>query len=77
MWSRVAASLMRATTAMHVNDKVRIECFVDDPLIALGGPKGARDLMLLRIIVLWMALGYKLSWKKGAEAEALSGSARS
>ena len=62
VWGRVAALLMRLTCILQV----RLQCFVDDPLMFLGGKKTQRDRLLLRTVLLWLALGFKLSWKKGA-----------
>ena len=62
---------MRVTVALIFKElgteaMARIQCFVDDPLIALGGPKAHRDHCLLRVVLLWLVLGFKLSWGKGA-----------
>ena len=46
--------------------------FRDDPLIALGGNEAQRTRVLAVIVVLWMALGYRLSWKKGIRGRKVS-----
>ena len=61
--------LMRITAAMTRNRATLLECFVDDPQIALGGDRNKRTHALLIIVVLKLACGYKLSWRKGARGQ--------
>ena len=65
VWGRTAALLMRITSAATAH-RARIQCFVDDPLITVWGTEQRRSHTLLLIIVLWMAVGCKLAWPKGA-----------
>ena len=65
VWGRVAALLMRITAVLHHNQAATIECFVDDPLFFFGGTKKERDRLFLRTVVLWLALGFRVAWKKG------------
>ena len=73
VWGRIAALLMRLTTAMHVHEKVRMQCFVDDPFIVIGGSKRERDVILLRIVLLWIALGTSYRGERATAADLLSG----
>ena len=65
VWGRVASLAMRLTAVLHLDELVRTECFVDDPFIAAGGNPHMRQRLLLRIVVLWLSLGFRLSWRKG------------
>ena len=50
-----------------MHDKAgRTQCFVDDPHIALAGPEEDRHKHPVLIVLLWLALGYKINWKKGS-----------
>ena len=49
----------------------RTQCFVDDPLIALAGLEEDRHTHLVYIVLLWLALGYKMNWKKGSRGRHL------
>ena len=65
LWGRVAAIIMRITTAVNDTHVPRIQCFVDDPTMTVGGDKPRRRFLMCRSIVLWLMLGTRLSWKKG------------
>ena len=69
VWGRNAAMLMRITSVMVMYKPVRTECFVDDLLVAVAGSKAERTKYLLYVILLWLALGYKLAWKKGTRGQ--------
>ena len=56
---------MRITAALVEGKLVRIQCFVDDPLVAVAGTPQERRRYLVYIIILWLVLGYKLNWGKG------------
>ncbi len=66
LWGRVAAWLMRLTSLVFHGKPLRVECYVDDPLLTAAGPRGARRLLLAQTLLLWMALGFKLAWLKGS-----------
>ena len=65
VWGRTAALLMRMTAILNHDQLVRIECFVDDPLLLFGGERPQRDRLFLRTVLLWLALGFKIAWRKG------------
>ena len=66
VWGRVAALFIKLTAALHHGQRARIQCFVDDPAVTIGGPQPTRDRLLARTVLLWLAFGGKLSWRKGA-----------
>ena len=69
LWGRVAAWLMRATTAMFERNEVNPQCFVDDPLLAVRGSKKQRTRLAACAILLWTGLNFRMSWKKGSWAQ--------
>ena len=66
VWGRVAALLMRIAAACVERDRTGLQCYVDDPLAVVRGDLATRNKQLLFIVVLWVALGFELSWAKGA-----------
>ena len=64
VWCRVAASIMRISQAVLAH--TRIACFVDDPILVLGGTRDARMSLALQALLLWCALGAGISWKKAS-----------
>ena len=42
-WGRVAGLCMRITSTIHQREQARIQCFVDDPALTVGGTKAQRD----------------------------------
>ena len=64
VWCRVAAAIMRVSQAVLSN--TRIACFVDDPILVLGGTKDSRKSLALQALLLWCAMGTGISWKKAS-----------
>eukprot|EP00438_Fugacium_kawagutii_P001965 Skav210033 [mRNA] locus=scaffold706:75058:76350:+ [translate_table: standard] len=65
LWGRVAACAMRLGQATCSGSSARMQCYVDDPIIAArGSTYMERSLTFLRVLVLWSALGFKLAWHK-------------
>ena len=62
---QVGGTANEVTAAVTAKRGAYVECVVDDPLIALGGYEAQGTRVLAVIVVLWLALGYSLSWKKG------------
>ena len=65
VWGRVAWWMMRATQAMFHGSEVRVNCFVDDPIVALRGITTTRRRAAACIIAFWAVLGGKLAYQKG------------
>ena len=64
-WGRLAAFLMRATAALHPPDRASVQCYVDDPCVAVRGSKRRRTITFGVIMLFWTSLLFKLSWSKG------------
>ena len=64
VWGRVAAWLGRVTASLYPPDLVRTEIFTDDPLVAVRGSHKERRTRLKVILLLWSALGFRMSWRK-------------
>ena len=69
VWGRLAALIMRMTAALTSRRSSTFQCYVDDPLFSFLGSKEKRDGSAAMILLLWEALGLKLSWKKGAKGD--------
>ena len=62
--ARLAAALVRLAQSIGW-DKLRIQCYVDDPLILAQGPCHAtRAVNLALPLLFWQALGCRMSWAK-------------
>ena len=64
VWGRVAAWVGRCTQAVMKPSEGRLSIFVDDPLLAVAGDEGKRELIILRVLCLWSALGLQAAWDK-------------
>ena len=65
LWCRLAACVMRLAQATHHDWECRISCYVDDPIVvACGQSSMDRTRVMLRSVLLWAVLGFKLSWGK-------------
>ena len=73
LWGRVAAVAMRLGQAVSSGSAARMQCYVDDPIIAARGSfSQERSLVFLRVLVLWSALGFKLAWHKAQRGRAVT-----
>ncbi len=66
VWCRIGAAACRLGQAIYKPDELRVQCFVDDPAVALRGLPAQRSWHLGTLLLFWRALGFKFSWKKGA-----------
>ena len=65
LWGRLAALAARLAQAVFLPKELRMQVFVDDPVIAVAGMlKERRDLFTM-LVLLWAILGFSPSWKKG------------
>ena len=65
IWGRVAAGACRLAQATFAPSELRIQCYVDDPAIALRGSPEIRRRLAAMLLLFWSALGLKLSFSKG------------
>ena len=69
VWGRVAALASRCTQSMFHEMRLRVQLYVDDPMVSMRGtPEQIHD-MTNRVLMLWRTLGLKISWAKGALGE--------
>ena len=66
VWGRVAASACRIGQACFTPRELRLQCYVDDPAVAVAGSRKERNRLVGMLLLLWSALGAGLSWGKGA-----------
>ena len=64
-WGRFAALVGRLTQGMLGTRRARLSTYVDDPIAVLGGSNRLREIMIAMIVLVWSALGFTLSFKKG------------
>eukprot|EP00929_Paragymnodinium_shiwhaense_P121177 TRINITY_DN93326_c0_g1_i1.p2 TRINITY_DN93326_c0_g1~~TRINITY_DN93326_c0_g1_i1.p2 ORF type:complete len:624 (-),score=62.32 TRINITY_DN93326_c0_g1_i1:111-1853(-) len=63
-WGRAAAFLGRSGQALFQEDEARLEIFVDDPWSVWRGCVDTRRRNKAILLLWWLALGLRLSWKK-------------
>ena len=71
LWGRAAAFIGRATQAIHGPNSHRVQIYVDDPAVAVGGSKSARSWALGRTLILWAALGARIALHKVSRGKAV------
>ena len=69
---RVAAFVARLTQSLFVRTELRLQLYVDDPLMAAAGSRSDRDLSFATVILLWAGLGIKLAYKKAERGHAIT-----
>ena len=71
-WARTAALLARLTQTMFPTDVLRLNVYVDDPIMAIRGGLRRRDLVVATVMLVWSALGFTLSLRKAKRAHAIT-----
>ena len=71
IWGRLAAAACRIGQATFKPDELRLQCYVDDPAIAVLGSQHTRDKLIIILLLLWAALGLEFSWAKGNRGPAV------
>ena len=66
LWGRLAALVMRCTASLYPADTLALQCYVDDPLLAVRGTLKQRVTRLSVIVLLWSCFHLRLAWLKGA-----------
>ena len=69
LWCRVAAAACRLAQAIFLPHELRIQCFVDDPAMAVYGTLEQREWLLGTLLLFWSLLGFKFNWRKGARGQ--------
>ena len=72
VWCRVAAAGCRLGQALYHPNELRIQCFVDDPAIAVRGDQATRRKLLSFVLLLWALLGFQFQWKKGSRGRSIT-----
>ena len=65
IWGRVVAFIMRATQALYEARRLRLACYVDDPLAIAAGTHQERMTCFAVLTLFWVTLGFRLAWPKG------------
>ena len=68
---RVAALLVRLTQPVVSNNWMRLQLYVDDPILCIRGTEPDRDRMMAAVILLWATLGVRLAYKKASRGAAI------
>ena len=68
-WGRLAAMIGRMTQSIYRKDEALAEIYTDDPCICLRGEKTHRDNLVAMTVLLWLCLGFPLSWAKGSRGQ--------
>ena len=63
LWCRVSAAGCRLAQACFGPHELRIQCFVDDPAIAVRGCEPLRKWLLGAVMLVWTVLGFRLSFR--------------
>jgi len=71
IWGRLAASACRLGQACFRPEELRLQCYVDDPASAVRGSAATRDRLIAILLLLWCAMGFGLSWEKGARGSSV------
>ncbi len=66
LWGRAAAFIGRTTQAMQLPHFHRLQIYVDDPAICVAGPKQTRTWLIARTLLLWAAMGARVTLHKVA-----------
>jgi len=66
IWGRLAAAACRLGQSCFQPEELRLQCYVDDPAIAVLGSQQERNRLIIILLLLWSALGLALSWEKGS-----------
>ena len=65
IWGRVAAAAARIAQATFAPHELRVQMFVDDPAIVIGGPERVRRRLGGLLLLLWTVMGLRINWPKG------------
>ena len=63
--------MARITQAMRPHERGRLQKYLDDPMLTLAGPQAEKARAIAKVVLLWRAFGFRLSWKKCARGDGL------
>jgi hypothetical protein len=63
---------MRLTQSLFSPERLRLLCFVDDPIAGICGTPMERKLSIAVIILTWEDLGFTLAYRKGQRAQSVT-----
>ena len=72
VYGRLSALTGRMGQGMFDTTEVRTQAYIDDPCSVLRGTKERCDLLTARQVLLWLCLGWDLSYHKGQYQTAIS-----
>ena len=64
LWARTAAFISRLGQSLCPVRCLRINTYVDDPILAVSGSRATRDRCIVKVLLAWLALGFILAWHK-------------
>jgi hypothetical protein len=65
VWCRTSAAGCRLGQACFTPQELRLQCFVDDPAMAVRGTAMQRSWLLGCLLLFWVVLGFRFNWGKG------------
>jgi len=71
IWGRLAAAACRLGQSCFKADELRLQCYVDDPAVAVHGSPQERNRLIIILLLFWSALGLFLSWAKGSRGKSV------
>ena len=63
---RVAALIARLTQALHSDQHLRLQLYVDDPILGIRGTEDERNRRMAMTILFWEVVGVRLAYKKAS-----------
>jgi len=71
-WGRTFAMSARMAMSTSPPDRLRLETYVDDPIMIARGVPTIRRQILTRVILVWLAQGHRLAWHKAQSGASVS-----
>jgi hypothetical protein len=69
VWCRTSAAGCRLGQACFSPRELRLQCFVDDPALAVRGSAKLRSWLLGCLLLFWVVLGFRFNWGKGTRGQ--------
>ena len=65
VYARIASLVSRLSQALYPSDRLRLQLYVDDPVMVAGSTAEEAHEVFDVVLLFWMVLGLKLAWHKG------------